>query len=191
MKSMVNYSKEENIRDSKLLSNLYESIFKCSKPVICKINGHAFGGGIGLFAVCDITFAIPDCKFAFSEVKLGLIPSVISTYIIRRVNISKMRRLFITGERFDSLYAKELGLIDYVYPDNEIDGRINKLIELIRTSGPIAIKEVKELLSSYEETSLEKYKENTVMKIAELRTSGEGQEGINAFLQKRKTKWSE
>lgn len=191
MKSMINYSKDENIKDSKLLLDLYESIYTCPKPVICKINGHAFGGGIGLFAVCDITIAVPDCKFAFSEVKLGLIPSVISTYIVKRVNISKMKRLFITGEKFDSAYAREIGLIDYIYPDNEIDGQIKKLIELIRTSGPIAINEVKKLISVYETKSLENYKENTVKKIAELRISEEGQEGINAFLEKRKTKWSE
>lgn len=191
MKSMVKYSKEENIKDSRLLVSLYDSIYNCPKPVIGRVNGHAFGGGLGLFAVCDIAIAVPDCKFAFSEVKLGIIPAVISTYIARRVNISNMRRLFITGERFDSEYAKNIGLIDYVVPENEIDNKIEFYIKLLRSSGPIAIKQVKNLIDSIEKMEVEKYKNFTVEKISELRISDEGQEGINAFLKKRKSKWSE
>ena len=115
MKSMVNYSKEENIRDSRLLLDLYETIYQCPKPVIGKINGHAFGGGIGLVAVCDLAFAIPGCKFAFSETKLGIIPSVISTYVLRRIiGISHVRRLFITGERLSTEYAEKIGLRYYI-----------------------------------------------------------------------------
>ena len=191
MKSMVNYSKDENIKDSKLLLSLYESIYYCPKPVIGKVNGHAFGGGIGLFAVCDIVFAIPDCKFAFSEVKLGLIPSVISTFIAKRLNPSTMRRLFITGERFNSDNAKDIGLIDYVVSQKEINSEIQRYSEFLRNSGPNAVKEVKSLIDSLEKNDLEKHKEYTVKKIAELRVSKEGQEGINAFLEKRKSKWSE
>jgi methylglutaconyl-CoA hydratase len=190
MKSMAKYSKEENIEDSRLLLNLYETIYTCPKPVIGRVNGHAFGGGIGLFAVCDIAIAIPDCKFAFSEAKLGIIPSVISTYIVRRIGLSNMRRLFVTGERFNSEYAKEVGLIDYVVSEDKIDEKIQKYVEILRSSGPKAIEEVKKLVDACEKMDREKYKEHTVKKIAELRVSEEGQEGINAFLEKRKTKWS-
>ena len=190
MKSMAKYSEEENIEDSRLLLNLYETIYTCSKPVIGRINGHAFGGGIGLFAVCDITFAVPNCKFAFSEVKLGIIPSVISTYIVRRIGLSNMKRLFLTGERFNSDYAKEIGLLDYVCSDHEIDEQIKKYVEIIYSSGPISIREVKKLVDACEKMDIDNYKEYTVKKIAELRVSKEGQEGINAFLEKRKTKWS-
>ena len=191
MKSMVKYSKEENIKDSRLLLNLYEAIYNCPKPVIGRVNGHAFGGGLGLFAVCDITIAVPDCKFAFSEVKLGIIPAVISTYIVRRIGLSNMRRLFITGERFNSEYAKEIGLIDYVVSDDEFDKKIQNYTELLHSSGSIAIKEVKKLIDSCEKKDVEEYKEYTVKKISNLRVSDEGQEGINAFLDKRKSKWSE
>ncbi len=190
MKSMVKHSKEENIKDSQLLLDLYETIYSCSKPVIVKVNGHAFGGGLGLFAVCDIAIAIPNCKFAFSEVKLGIIPAVISTYVARRITLSNMRRLFLTGERFTSEYAKEIGLIDYVVPENELDKKIQEYVELLRSSGPKAIKEVKKLVEKYEKNDIKKYKEHTVEKISELRVSEEGQEGINAFLSKRRTKWS-
>lgn len=190
MKSMAKYSKEENINDSRLLLNLYEAIYNCPKPVIGRVNGHAFGGGIGLFAVCDIIIAVPDCKFAFSEVKLGIIPAVISTYIVRKIGLSNMRRLFLTGERFNSEYAKEIGLIDYVITPEELDEKIKNYIELLQSSGPIAIVEVKKLIDSCENMDREKYKEHTVEKISELRVSKEGQEGINAFLEKRKSKWS-
>ncbi len=191
MKSMVRYSKEENIKDSRLLVSLYESIYNCRKPVIGRVNGHAFGGGLGLFAVCDIAIAVPDCKFAFSEVKLGIIPAVISTYIIRRISLSNMRRLFITGERFNSEYAKDIGLLDYVVSEDEIDNKINSYIKLLHSSGPIAVKEIKKLIDSCEKKDIEDYKDYTVKKISDLRISQEGQEGINAFLEKRKSKWSE
>lgn len=192
MKSMASYSKEENIRDSRLLLDLYESIYQCPKPVIAKINGHAFGGGLGLFAVCDITFAIPGCKFAFSETKLGIIPSVISTYVLRRIlSPAHVRRLFITGERFSSEYAEKIGLIDYVITEEEIDEKIKKYVSILKSSGPTSIIEIKKLIDSYEQLPLTEYQTHTVEKIAELRVSEEGQEGINAFLEKRKSKWSE
>ena len=191
MKSMAKYSKEENIQDSRLLLDLYETIFTCPKPVIGRVNGHAFGGGLGLFAVCDITIAVPNCKFAFSEVKLGIIPSVISTYIAKRMKFADMRRLFITGERFDSEYANKMGLIDFVVDENKFDEKIQKYVEILRSSGPRAIVEVKNLVDKCQKTDINKYKEFTVEKIAELRVSKEGHEGINAFLEKRKSKWSE
>jgi len=190
MKSMAKYSKEENIKDSRLLLKLYESIYNCPKPVIGRINGHAFGGGLGLFAVCDISFAVPGCKFAFSESKLGIIPSVISTYIVRRIGLSNMRRLFITGERISSEYAEKIGLIDFVVSEEEIDIEIEKYLKILVSSGPNAIKEIKKLVDNCEKLDVDNYKELTVKKIAELRVSQEGQEGINAFLEKRKTKWS-
>jgi len=189
MKSMANYSKKENIQDSKLLLDLYESIYNCPKLVVGKINGHAFGGGIGLIAVCDLTIAPPGLKFAFSEVKLGIVPSVISTFVGKRIGVANMRRLFITGERFSTEHAEKIGLIDFMVDQNELDEKVNEYVDIIQSSGPVAIKEVKNLISKYETFNIEKYKEFTVEKIAELRISKEGQEGINAFLEKRKAKW--
>jgi methylglutaconyl-CoA hydratase len=191
MKSMAQYSMKENIQDSRLLLNLYEAIYHCPKPVIGRINGHAFGGGIGLIAVCDITIAPPEKKFAFSEAKLGIIPSVISTYVVRRIGLSTMRRLFITGERFTSEYAREIGLLDYVVPEDEFDKTIQKYVDILRSSGPHAISKVKELVTACEQMTRDDYKEHTVQKIAELRVSKEGQEGIQSFLEKRKPSWSD
>ena len=190
MKSMAKYSKEENIQDSRLLLDLYEAIYSCPKPVIGRINGHAFGGGIGLVAVCDIAIASPGLKFAFSETKLGIIPSVISTYIARRIGLSNMKRLFITGERFISEYAKEIGLVDYVVTEEDLDAEIQKYAKWLHSSGPKSIAEIKNLVDKCQKMDAEEYKEFTVEKIAELRISDEGQEGISAFLEKRKSKWS-
>jgi len=191
MKSMVSYSKEENIKDSRLLLDLYEAIYMCSKPVIGRINGHAFGGGIGLIAVCDITVTIPDRKFAFSEANLGIIPSVISTYVAPRMKKADMRRFFITAERFDSETACNIGLIDYVVSSKELEEKINECIKLVRSSGPIAVKEAKNLIDNLSKMDNKDYKEFTVKKISELRISKEGQEGINSFLEKRKPSWRE
>ena len=189
MKRMVNYSKEENKEDSHLLLEMYETINSCPKAVIGRINGNTFGGGIGLLAACDITVTVPDVLFAFSEVKLGIIPAVISTFIAPRIRPADMRRFFITGERFDSAMANKIGLIDFIVPGEKLDDIVNSCIEQVRSSSPNAIKEVKHLMKNALEMDFIKYKEFTVEKISELRVSKEGQEGINAFLEKRKPNW--
>jgi len=189
MKRMVSYSKAENKKDSRLLLEMYETMYSCPKPLIGRINGAAFGGGIGLLAVCDITVTIPDVKFAFSEVKLGIIPSVISTFVALRMTPADMRRLFITGERFDAAVAHEVGLIDLIVPPENLDSTVQSCVEQVRSSGHLAVKEVKHLLQNLKRMERKKYTEFTVEKIAELRVSPEGQEGINAFLEKRKPNW--
>lgn len=189
MKRMVHYSKQENLKDSRLLLDMYETISVCPNPVIGRINGHAFGGGIGLLAVCDITISVPEARFAFSEVKLGIIPAVISTFVASRMTPAVMRRLFITGERFDANYAKEIGLIDLVVPADKLDETVHSCIEQVRSSGPQAIKEIKLLIDALQTTERKHYREYTVEKISELRVSQEGQEGIKGFLEKRKPNW--
>jgi len=189
MKRMVNYSKIENKKDSHLLLEMYETIDTCPKPIIGAINGNTFGGGIGLVAICDITVTIPEVQFAFSEVKLGIIPAVISTFVAQRVRLSDMRRLFITGERFDSIVANKIGLIDYIVSAEKLDDFVKSCIVQVRSSSSLAIKEVKHLINNFLEMDIKKYKEFTVEKISELRVSKEGQEGINAFLEKRKPNW--
>ena len=189
MKQMVHFSKEENRGDSRLLLEMYETIHSCPKPVIGRVNGAAFGGGIGLLAVCDITVSPPEAVFAFSEVKLGIIPAVISTFVAPRMSPAAMRRLFITGERFDAALAHEVGLIDLVVPAERLDATVDSCVEQVRSSGPVAVQEVKQLLYKHVELDHHDYKEHTVDKIAELRVSPEGREGISAFLEKRKPRW--
>ena len=191
MKSMVTYSEEENVRDSQLLLTLYNAIDSCPKPVIGRIKGHAFGGGLGLIAVCDVAVALPSLKFAFSEAKLGIMPSVISTFVAPRIGLAQMRRFFMTAERFDSSVAQQIGLLDVVVPPEEFDQTIEHFVGLMKTSGPHAIQEIKHLLSQYYQLDRDAFKTFTVEKIAKLRVSQEGQEGITAFLEKRKPQWSE
>jgi methylglutaconyl-CoA hydratase len=168
---------------------MYESIHSCPKPVLGRVNGAAFGGGIGLLAVCDITITVPEVTFAFSEVKLGIIPAVISTFVGPRMTPATMRRLFITGERFDSATAQKIGLIDIIVTPDKLDETINTSVEQIRSSGPHAIQEVKHLMDNRVKMDVKDYKEFTVEKISELRVSQEGQEGIKGFLEKRKPSW--
>ncbi|MEF8874165.1 MAG: enoyl-CoA hydratase-related protein [Candidatus Thermoplasmatota archaeon] len=191
MKEMVDYSKEENIESSRTLVELYDSIYSCPKPVLGRINGPAFGGGLGLIATCDVNIVVSDVKFGFSEANIGLIPSVISTYVGKRIGGAKMRHLFITGERFDSNYGKEIGLFDFVVPSNELDPTIDEYIEKVKSSSPRAVWEVKNLIEKYDHLNEKDYKDFTVEKISELRVSEEGQEGINAFLEKREPAWRE
>ena len=159
--------------------------------MIGKINGNAFGGGVGLIAVCDIAIAISSAQFAFSEVKLGIIPSVISSFVSQRLKTADMRRLFLTGERFDSAYAEKIGLVDFIVTSKELDLKVQNYVKIIRSSSPHAIQEVKQLVETFQKMDLEKYKKFSVEKIAELRISEEGKEGITAFLEKRKPFWSE
>jgi methylglutaconyl-CoA hydratase len=189
MKKMVAYTMEENKKDSRLLLEMYETIHSCPKPVIGRINGAAFGGGIGLLAVCDITITTPETVFAFSEAKLGIIPAVISTFVAPRMTPATMRRLFITAERFDAMVAQRNGLIDLIVPMEKLDETISSCIEQVRSSGPKAIGEIKNLLYQLQKMDIKDYKEYTVEKISELRVSEEGQEGIKSFLEKRKPRW--
>ncbi|MDG6220064.1 MAG: enoyl-CoA hydratase/isomerase family protein [Candidatus Thermoplasmatota archaeon] len=190
MKSMVNYSKEQNIHDSQKMADMFEAIYRCPKPVLGKINGSAFGGGLGLLAVCDYVISVPDALFAFSEVKLGIAPAVISPYILKKVAPGKARYLFISGERFGPEAAMFYGLVDDVAEPGAMDEKIQKKLKLLSSSGPVAVGKNKELVSKVEDMDWAEARKYTMELIAEMRTSPEGQEGIGAFLEKRKPEWS-
>jgi len=189
MKSMIHYSMQENKKDSMALRTLFDTLDTCSKFVIGKITGHAFGGGLGLIAVCDLTLSLPDLKFAFSETKLGLVPAVISPYIIRRIGPSTARHLFMTGERFTSEYGHQIGLLDHLVHPDDMETLVHKYISEIHAAGPHAVTEAKKLLQRYQELPPKEFRDITVDTIARLRVSPEGQEGTLAFLEKRKPSW--
>jgi len=192
MKGMANYSYEENVKDSQLLLNCFESIYSCPKPVICVVQGYAFGGGLGLIAASDIVIADKQKSlFCFSEATLGIIPSVISGYVGKRMSSSKMRKLFLTAERFDANSAYDFGLVDEVVDEKNLQERIDFYIKLLKKVGPLAVGEVKKLVDCFVDLDEKDFKMHSVKTIARLRVSKEGQEGIAAFLQKRKPKWVE
>jgi methylglutaconyl-CoA hydratase len=170
---------------------LLKTIWEAPKPVIGRINGHAFGGGIGLAAACDISIAADAAMFSFSEVRVGVIPAMISVVVIPKLGIHNTMWLFLTGERFSAQRAAELGLIHRAVPAPDLDRIIEDTIGMIRLGGPNAIREAKQLVRRVPELSMDEAFRYTSKKIGELFTGEEAAEGMLAFLEKRKPKWAE
>jgi methylglutaconyl-CoA hydratase len=189
MREIIRYSYEQNLRESRELAELMHSIYALPKPTIARINGAVIGGGTGLFSACDIVIASDKAKFGLSEVKIGLVPAAIGPYVIRRIGESAARELFLTGERFDAQRALAIGLVNKVVPHDALDQKVAEVVRLLLGSGPEAIARCKELLQKVPAMGLEEAKGYTAEMIAGLRVSPEGQEGMSAFLEKRKPKW--
>lgn len=189
MKSVVSYSYEQNYEESLKLAKLMYLVFTHPKPVIARINGSAIGGGVGLMSVCDILIASEDAKFGLSEVKLGLVPAAISPFVMSRIGEAHARELFITGERITAEHASEIGLINKCLPLDELDAAIDEKVKLILQNGPEAVRTVKEMIFKVTQVKFPEVQEYTARLIANLRLSPEAQEGMNAFLEKRKPNW--
>ncbi len=189
MKRVITQSFEENLKESNALADLFAMIYHFRCPVIGRINGAAIGGGVGFVAVCDIAIAAESAIFSFSEVKIGLVPACIGPYVVKKIGEGKAREFFITGERMKGPKAREIGMINQSVPDDKLDDAVNDLLRMIKSSGPEAIAVAKVLVSSVPNMSEDEYKPFTAEMIAKLRISDEGQEGMNAFLEKRKPKW--
>ena len=187
MRRMSNYSREENIEDAFKLRTMLSGIHRTPKPIIAKVHGAAMGGGAGLVAAAHIAIASPSATFAFSEVKLGLVPAVISPYVIRKIGPANAEALFVTGERFDAERALRIGLIHEVAED--LDAAVDAKVKHILAAGPKAVAKSLELVHQVEVTSERDAADYTVQTIADLRASDEGREGISAFLEKRKPNW--
>lgn len=190
MSQMVRYTREQNIKDSANLAQMYAAINECPLPVIGRIQGAAIGGGVGLVAVCDIAICTRDAKFGLAEVKLGIIPAVISPYVISKIGASHARALFLTGERFDAERALRVALVHRVVEDTTaLDAAVNDAIEQIKSSGPEAVRECKKLIEHVASHELVDAIPYTIEAIATRRVSQEGQSGMNAFLKKEKPPW--
>jgi methylglutaconyl-CoA hydratase len=189
MKAVKNYGYEKNFSESLQLAEVLNLIYSCSKPVIGRINGAAIGGGTGFVAVCDIAIASSSAVFSFSEVKIGIVPACISPYVVRRVGEGRTREFFLTGERLTAERAFQAGLVNRVVEPEQLDDAVDEMIQQILTSGPDALTCCKDLLATIAEQNLQEAKVHTAKVIANLRKSEEGQEGMDAFLNKRKPKW--
>jgi len=189
MKRVITQSFDENLKESNALADLFAQIYNFRCPVIGRINGAAIGGGVGFVAVCDIAIAAENAVFSFSEVKIGLVPACIGPYVVKKIGEGKAREFFITGERMKGDKAFRIGLVNQCVKAEDLDKAVNDLLHMIKSSGPEAISVAKELVSSVPNMSEEQYKPFTAEMIAKLRISDEGQEGMNAFLEKRKPKW--
>jgi methylglutaconyl-CoA hydratase len=183
MRASIELTYEENVQDARRLRQMLETIDQCPAPVIARVHGHALGGGCGLVACADIAVAANGTVFAFSEVKLGIVPSVISPFALAKIGPSAARRYFVTGERFDADAALRIGLVHEVTDD--VDGAIEALLKEIGSAGPDAARHAKRLVLERPQGLA------TERRIAERRTSDEGQEGLRAFLDKRKPDWAE
>ena len=183
MRASVALTYDENVADALRLRAMLEAIDGCPVPVVARVQGHALGGGCGLVACCDVVVAEPAAQFAFSEVKLGIVPAVISPFALAKIGPSAARRWFVTGERFGADVALRIGLVHEVADD--LDGAVERVVAELRSAGPEAARGAKELARGALSA------EETARRIAARRTSAEGQEGLRAFLEKRAPRWSD
>lgn len=167
-----------------------KTIWDAPKPVIGRINGHAFGGGVGLAAVCDLTIAADNAMFSFSEVRVGVIPAMISVVVIPKLGIQNTMWLFLTGERFAAQRAADLGLIHRAVPAGELDAVVEDVVSMVRLGGPNAVREAKQLVRRIPALSMDEGFRYTAKKIGELFASDEAAEGMQAFIEKRKPRWA-
>lgn len=190
MAKAVAYSREDNRRDAEDLSRMLEALDTLPVPLIGKVHGAAIGGGAGLVAVCDIVVSAEDALFGFSEVKLGIIPAVISPYVVPKIGVSAARELFLTGARFTAARARQVGLVHQVVASAELDRTVDNYLRELLTSGPEAIAAAKALIREIGGSRAADVIGLTTTRIAEQRVSPEGQEGMRAFLEKRKPEWA-
>jgi len=191
MKQLGTFSFEENKKDAESLAILFRTISDSSKATLARVNGHAFGGGLGLIATCDASVAVKSAKFSFSEVKLGMIPATIGPFVYQKIGYSHAKHLFTRGKVFSTDEALRVGLIHEVSEDEkELDKKINEMISDFLNASPQAIREAKRLVD-YLEAGHSDVFERTTEWIAELRSSDEAQEGIQAFLEKRSPSWKQ
>lgn len=190
MRESADYSEEENKRDALVLGHLMETLDQLNKPTIARIAGAAYGGGVGLIACCDIAVATTTAQFALSEPRLGLIPGVISPYVVRAIGIRSARRYMLTGEVFDAATALQLGLIHQLTDPDRLDHAIALFIDRLKRGGPNALSRTKELLAMVDENPIDQNLiTETADRIAHIRVSEEGQEGIRSFLERRHPSW--
>ncbi len=190
MRRMADYSFEENLADAMDLAEMIKTLANLTKPTIALVQGPAFGGGVGLVAACDLAISTNRATFCLSEVKLGLIPAVISPYVVAAIGGRATRRYFLTAERFDATEAYRLGLIHHLVADDELQQSVDKLSRVLLQNGPAAMAAVKALVAEVAYGYLDDdLIADTAERIAEMRASEEGREGLSAFLEKRKPAW--
>jgi methylglutaconyl-CoA hydratase len=190
MKKMAGYTRDENRADAGQLAEMLRVIYACPKPVVAKVQGDCYAGGMGLVAACDIALAAEKANFCLSEVKLGLIPATISPYVIRAMGENAARRYFLTAERFSAQEAHRIGFVHAVVSDDALDSSADDIVKALVANSPNAVKEAKRLVQDVAGTPLNgALIADTAERIADIRASDEGREGVRSFLEKRKPGW--
>lgn len=190
MKKMADYTHEENLADAGQLAAMLHAIYACSKPVVAKVQGDCYAGGMGLVAACDIAIAVDAANFCLSEVKLGLIPATISPYVIKAMGENAARRYFITAERFSAAEAQRIGFVHEVVAADALDAKVAEIVKALSSNSPNAVRQGKRLVQDVAGREVTPALiAATVEGIASIRASDEGREGVRSFLEKRKPNW--
>ena len=190
MRDALELSFDQNLADAERMSDMFRAIDRCRKPVVGRVQGAALGGGSGLAAVCDVVVAAEDALFGFTEVKLGIIPAVISPFVIAKISASHARALFLTGERFVATRAKEIGLVHEVVAADQLDAAVERVVKELLTAGPHAVAAAKQLIADVRASGYDASRDLTVRAIATQRVTPEGQEGLYAFVERRKASFA-
>lgn len=191
MRAAADYNFEQNAADGEAIFDLMMKIDRCPKPVVGRVNGAAIGGGVGLVSCCDVVVAVERAQFGFSETRLGILPAVISPFILAKIGPGHGRELFLTGERFDAHHARHIGLVHHVVAEAELDDKVNERVAQLLQAAPGAQAAAKELIRAVAYQPQEAMRQYTAELIARRRASDEGREGMSAFLEKRRPLWQE
>lgn len=189
MKASAGATFEQNLAEAERFANMFASLGDFPKPVVGRIHGGVYGGGIGFCCACDIAVASSDAKFALTEVRLGILPAIISAYVIRRLGDRHARELMLTGERFDAGMALRVGLVHHVALPDELDAKVNERVAQLLEGAPHAQRRIKTLLELWGDAAWEEYRAAQPRTLAEVRSGDEAKDGLAAFFEKRKPKW--
>ena len=191
MKASANATFEANLLEAKRLAGMFAAVAECPKPVVGRVHGGVYGGGVGFCCACDIVVASDDAKFGLTEVRLGILPAVISPYVIRRLGDRSARELMLTGERFDAATARAYGLVNHVIPATGLDAKVAERVDELLKGAPRAQTRIKELLVRWTESGWDEYRRSLPETLAHVRSGDEAKDGLVAFFEKRKPKWAE
>lgn len=189
MKAAAAATFEQNLAEAERLSRMFATLADLPKPVIGRLHGNVLGGGVGLTCACDIAVAADDTRLGLTEVRLGILPAIISPYVIRRLGDRRARELMLTGERFDAATALEVGLVHHVVPASELDAKVEERAGALLAGAPHAQARIKSLLELWADSSWDEYRSTMARVLAEVRAGEEAKEGLGAFFEKRKPKW--
>ncbi len=190
MRRMSEYTNAENQADAMRLATMLRTVYECPKPVIARVHGDAYAGGVGLLAACDISVASLDANFCLSETKLGLIPATIGPYVLRAMNANIARRYFLTAEKFNAAEAFRIGLVHEITVPKELDGKVNEILGALMLTSQTAVAEAKRLVRDLTARTIDDaLVADTARRIAAIRITQDGREGVRSFLEKRKPRW--
>jgi methylglutaconyl-CoA hydratase len=191
MKASANAAFDQNLAEAERLAGFFAAVADFPKPVVARVHGNVLGGGMGLVCACDIVVASDDARFGLTEVRLGILPAIISPYVIRRLGDARARELMLTGERFDAATALRVHLVHHVVPAAELDAKVEERVKALLAGAPHAQTRIKMLLELWGDVSWEEYRAALPRTLAEVRSGDEARDGLGAFFEKRKPKWQE